>query len=88
MNTEEFKNAMMTEKISEQIAAAGDMTAKLEVLDSALGSRYDSLAAETIDMKPIEAAKVIISRMGSGLNAEMFLNFVTHRQNLILLGMA
>lgn len=90
MQTTTF-NGLMTPEIAAQVQAAEEMTAALEVLDSQIGNAYDEFVRGGICMPATDFARVAMkfhAEQKIGMDREMFLNFATHRMNLILLGMA
>lgn len=90
MQTTTF-NGLMTPEIAAQVQAAEDMTAALEILDSQIGNAYDEFAASGASMNSMDFARAAMKFHADqkiGMGREMFLNFTTHRMNLILMGMA
>lgn len=84
-------NGIMTPEIAAQVQAAVDMTAKFEVLDQVIGNTYDAWIRGGIYMPAIDFAKAALAYQTENkiaMESEMWLNFATHRMNLILLGMA
>ena len=84
-------NGIMTPEIAAQVQAANDMTAKFEVLDSQIGNVYDEFVRSGIYMPAKDFAKAALSYRTEkkiAMEPEMWLNFATHRMNLILMGMA
>ena len=84
-------NGIMTEEIARQVAAAADMMGKLEVLDSQIGNAYDAWIRGGINMPARDFAKSALAYQAENkiaMEPEMWLNFATHRMNLILMGMA
>lgn len=84
-------NGIMTEEIARQVAAAADMMGKLEVLDSQIGNTYDAWIKGGINMPARGFARAALAYRAENkivMEPEMWLNFATHRMNLILMGMA
>jgi hypothetical protein len=84
-------NGIMTPEIAAQVQAADDMTAKLEVLDSQIGATYDEFVRGGINMPARDFAKSALAYQAENkivMEPEMWLNFASHRMNLILMGMA
>jgi methyl coenzyme M reductase gamma subunit len=84
-------NGIMTEEIARQVTEAGDMMTKLDVLDSQIGNVYDEFVRGGINMQAMDFAKAALSYRTENkiaMEPEMWLNFATHRMNLILMGMA
>jgi hypothetical protein len=84
-------NGIMTPEIAAQVQAADDMTAKFEVLDSQIGSAYDEFVRGGIYMPARDFAKAALAYQKENkiaVEPEMWLNFASHRMNLIMMGMA
>ena len=84
-------NGIMTPEIAAQVRAADDMTAKFEVLDQIVGNAYDAWIKGGIYMPArdfVKAALAYRAETKIAMEPEMWLNFATHRMNLILMGMA
>ena len=84
-------NGIMTPEIAAQVQAAADMTAKFEVLDSQIGNAYDAWIKGGIYLPARDFAKAALAYRRDNkiaMEPEMWLNFATHRMNLILMGMA
>lgn len=84
-------NGIMTPEIAAQVQAAADMTAKFEVLDSQIGNAYDEFVRCGMNMPAMDFAKAALVYQAENkiaMDAEMWLNFASHRMNLILMGMA
>ena len=84
-------NGIMTSEIAAQVQAAADMTAKFEILDQVIGNVYDAWIRGGIYMPARDFARAAIAYQKENkiaMETEMWLNFATHRMNLILLGMA
>jgi len=84
-------NEIMTPEIAAQVQAASDMTAKFEVLDSQIGNAYDGFVRGGVNMPARDFAKAALVYQAENeiaMEPEMWLNFTTHRMNLILMGLA
>ena len=84
-------NGIMTPEIAAQVQAAADMTAKFEVLDQVIGNAYDAWIRGGIYMPARDFAKAALVYQKENriaMDAEMWLNFASHRMNLILMGLA
>ena len=84
-------NGIMTPEIAAQVQAASDMTAKFEIMDAQMGSVYDEFVRGGIYMPAMDFARAVMAyhkENNVAMDRELFLNFATHRMNLILLGMA
>lgn len=90
MQTTNF-NGIITAETMNKIQEAADITSKLEVLDQVIGNTYDAWIKGGIYMPARDFAKAALTYQKENriaMDAEMWLNFASHRMNLILMGMA
>jgi hypothetical protein len=84
-------NGIITAETMTKIQGAADITSKFEVLDSVIGNAYDAWIKGGVNMPARDFAKAALAYRTENkisMEPEMWLNFASHRMNLILMGLA